>query len=116
MVTTEFPAYSTGFPCFSRTTDVFTGIGDPHRFKCFDSERLGKGVATIATDRELIEAVAAEMSDGIESAVSFWMSQIEAVLLDPRLTNLGRVHAVQEIVKRYNPGDLSAASHDRYSA
>jgi len=45
-------------------------------------------VATIATDRALIEAVAAEISDGIESAVSFWMTQIEAVLLDPRLTTL----------------------------
>ena len=56
------------------------------------------------------------MSDGIESAVSFWMTQIEAVLLDPRLTTLGRIHAVQEIVKRYNTGDLSEASHDRYSA
>jgi hypothetical protein len=73
-------------------------------------------VATIATDRALIEAVAAEMSEGIESAVSFWMTQIEAALLDPRLTTLGRIHAVQEIVKRYNTGNLSEASHDRYSA
>jgi hypothetical protein len=95
---------------------VFRGLGDPHSYKCFDSERLGKLVATIATDRALIEAVAAEMSDGIESAVSFWMTQVEAALIDPRLTTLGRVHAVQEIVKRYNAGDLSEASHDRYSA
>jgi hypothetical protein len=73
-------------------------------------------VATIATDRALIEAVAAEMSAGIECAVSFWMTQIEAALLDPRLTTLGRVHAIQEIVKRYNTGDLSEASHDRYPA
>jgi hypothetical protein len=73
-------------------------------------------VATLASDRALIEAVAAEMSDGIECAVSFWMTQIEAALLDSRLTTLGRVHAIEEIVKRYNTGDLSEASHDRYSA
>jgi hypothetical protein len=73
-------------------------------------------LATIATDRALIEAVAAEMSDGIQSAVSFWMTQIEDALLDPQLTTLGRIHAVQKIVKQYNSGDLSGTSHDRYSA
>ena len=44
------------------------------------------------------------------------MTQIEAALLDPRLTTLGRIYAVQKIVKRYNTGDLPEASHDRYSA
>ena len=73
-------------------------------------------MATVATDRALIEAVAAEMSDGIECALSFWMAQIEASLLDPRLTTLGRIHAIQEIVKRYNGDDKSGAGHDRYSA
>jgi hypothetical protein len=73
-------------------------------------------LATIATDRALIEAIAAEMSDGIESAVGFWMTQIEAALLNPRLTTLGRMHAVQEIVKRYHTGDPSEACDDRYSA
>jgi hypothetical protein len=56
------------------------------------------------------------MSDGIECAVSFWMAQIEASLLDPWLTTLGRIHAIQEIVKRYNGEDKSGAGHDRYSA
>ena len=73
-------------------------------------------MATIATDRALIEAIAAEMSEGIDSAVSFWMTQIEAALINPRLTTLGRIHAVQEIVKRYQNADPSEASHDRYSA
>lgn len=80
------------------------------------AERLGNCLATIATDRALIEAIAAEMSEGIESAVSFWMTQIEAALRNPRLTTLGRIHAVQEVVKRYQNGDLSEDSHDRYSA
>jgi hypothetical protein len=80
------------------------------------SERLGKHLATVATDQALIEAVAAEMSDGIACAVSFWMNQIEAVLLDPQLTTLGRMHAVQEIVKRYNSADKSGGCLDGYSA
>ena len=87
-----------------------------HRINRFDRERLGISLATMATDRALIEAVAAEMSEGIETAVSFWMTQIEAALLNPRLTTLGRLHAVQEIVQRYYTGDPSEASHDRYSA
>ena len=87
-----------------------------HWINRFDGERLGNFLATIATDRALIEAVAAEMSEGIESAVSFWMTQIEAALLDPRLTTLGRIYAVQKIVKRYHAGDPSEACDDRYSA
>ena len=70
---------------------------------------------TVASNRELIEAVAAEMSAGIECAVSFWMRQIEDALLDPQLTSLGRLHAVQEIVKRY-AGYRAGASHDRHVA
>lgn len=73
-------------------------------------------MATVATDRALIEAVAAEMSDGIACAVSFWMKQIEDALLDPRLTTLGRVHAIQEIVKRYNTAGQAGDSRERYSA
>lgn len=73
-------------------------------------------MATEATDRTLIEAVAAEMADGIECAVSFWMKQVEDAVLDPRLTTLGRLHAVQEIVKRYNPLDQSRAQGHGYAA
>jgi hypothetical protein len=73
-------------------------------------------LATAATDRTLIEAVAAEMCDGIECAVNFWMKQVEDVLLDPRLTTLGRLHAVQEIVKRYNSADQSRAQGNGYAA
>jgi hypothetical protein len=73
-------------------------------------------LATAATDRTLIEAVAAEMCDGIECAVSFWMRQVEHALLDPRLTTLGRFHAVQEIVKRYHTADQSRAEGNGYAA
>jgi hypothetical protein len=58
-------------------------------------------LATIATDQAFIEAVVGEMQDGIERAVGFWMTQIEEALRDPRLTTLGRMNAVQEIISRY---------------
>ena len=58
-------------------------------------------MASVATDRELIEAVVSEMHDGIERAVDYWLLQIEDVLGDPHLATLGRVYAVKEIVNRY---------------
>ncbi len=66
------------------------------------SERLGIALAAVASNRALIEAVAAEMSTGIEGALRFWMSQIEEALRDPGLTTLGRMHAVQEILNCYH--------------
>lgn len=74
------------------------------------SERLGTALATVTTDRELIEAVIVEMQDGIERAVGFWMTQIEEALCDPRLTTLGRMNAVQEIVNRYG-ADRAGENH-----
>jgi hypothetical protein len=56
---------------------------------------------TTSADRELIEAVAAEVSFGIDRAVSFWMSQIDEVLQDSRLTTLGRLQAVKDLVSSY---------------
>jgi hypothetical protein len=58
-------------------------------------------LATVATDRALIEAVVDEMQDGIERAVGYWMGQIEQALRDSRLTTLGRMNAVQDILNRY---------------
>jgi hypothetical protein len=58
---------------------------------------------TTSTNRELelIEAVAAEVSVGIDRAVSFWMNQIDDVLHDSRLTTLGRLQAVKDVVGNY---------------
>jgi len=58
---------------------------------------------TTSTNRELelIEAVAAEVSVGIDRAVSFWMNQIDDVLHDSRLTTLGRLQAVKDVVCNY---------------
>jgi hypothetical protein len=58
-------------------------------------------MATVASNEDLINAVAAEMSAGIQWAVGAWITEIEAALDDPSLTTLGRLRAVQEIVQRY---------------
>jgi hypothetical protein len=50
---------------------------------------------------ELIEAVAAEVSFGIDRAVGFWMKQIDDVLQDSHLTTLGRLQAVKDVVGSY---------------
>ncbi|HXY47927.1 MAG TPA: hypothetical protein VEI01_00660 [Terriglobales bacterium] len=62
---------------------------------------MGIVLATAARDRALIEAVANEIAAGIECALEFWMIQFESVLQDPRLTTLGRLNAVREIVNNY---------------
>jgi hypothetical protein len=58
-------------------------------------------MASPVVPKVFIETVAAEMVSGIDAAVEGWMMQIEAVLDDPRLTTLGRLYAVQEIVASY---------------
>lgn len=62
---------------------------------------MGTTLASAASDHELIQAVVAEMSQGIECALGFWMEQIEDALSDPQLTTLGRLYAVQAIVQQY---------------
>ncbi len=59
-------------------------------------------MATVAMQRDFINAVAAELSLGIDAAVECWMVQLEAALENPRLTTLGRMNAVREIVDRYS--------------
>jgi len=58
-------------------------------------------LATVAIPREVVDAIACEMACGVERAVDCWMSQVEQALTDPRLTTLGRMNAVREIVDRY---------------
>lgn len=50
------------------------------------------------------------MQNGIERAVGFWMAQIQDALENPRLTTLGRMNAVQEIVNRYT-ADRTGGDH-----
>jgi len=54
-----------------------------------------------AGDRDFIDAVATEMAWGIHAALNGWMSKICNALEDTRLTTLGRLRAVREIVSEY---------------
>lgn len=56
--------------------------------------------ATIGA-QEFIEIVAAEMSAGVDVAVESWMTQVEQALYDPRLTTLGRMNSVKEVLNQY---------------
>lgn len=58
-------------------------------------------MASMAMRRDFIDAVAAELSLGIDAAVECWMVQVETALENPRLTKLGRMQAVREIIDRY---------------
>jgi hypothetical protein len=73
-------------------------------------------VASVVTADALIDAIVMEMSDGIECAVNFWMTKIESALHDPRLTTLGRMNAVQEIVKQYRSQGELKDSHAGHAA
>ena len=53
------------------------------------------------TDREFIQAVAAEMASGIDGAVEHWLGKIDSVLQNSRLTTLGRLQGVQEVLVQY---------------
>ena len=72
-------------------------------------------MAILADERALVEAVASEMSDGIEGAVNFWMTLIEVALSDPRLNLVGRMNAAQEILRHYRAG-TDWGSHDGHVA
>lgn len=56
---------------------------------------------TVTLPREFVDVIAGEMACGVDRAVECWMSQIEQALDDTRLTSLGRLYAVKEVVERY---------------
>ena len=60
-------------------------------------------MASVAMQRDFINAVAAELSLGIDAAVECWMVQVEAALENPRLTTLGE--------NERSAGDRGSLSH-----
>jgi hypothetical protein len=62
---------------------------------------------------ELVDAIAAEMALGVDAAVECWMAQIEQASTDQRLTTLGRMSAVKEILDRYKHLTGKAELHSR---
>ena len=52
-------------------------------------------------NREFVELVASEMATCVDRAVERWMAEFDSALNHQRLTTLGRLQAVREIVARY---------------
>jgi hypothetical protein len=50
---------------------------------------------------EFIDIIAAEISAGVDVAVESWLAQVEKALHDPKLTTLGRMNSVKEVLARY---------------
>ena len=55
----------------------------------------------MASTSNFVDAVAREMACGVETAVESWMAQIEDAMTDLRLTTLGRLNAVTQILANY---------------
>lgn len=59
-------------------------------------------MATTAINQNvLLNAIVREMASGVDKAVECWMAQIEQIFNDTRLTTLGRMNAIHEVVQRY---------------
>ena len=58
-------------------------------------------MSSVAISTDIVNVIASEMAAGVERAVECWMLQIDQALTDTRLTSLGRLNAVQEIVLNY---------------
>ena len=58
-------------------------------------------MATAALKRDVVLAIAEEVANGVQIAVDCWMTEIDMALTDTRLTTLGRLNAVREIVENY---------------
>lgn len=56
---------------------------------------------TAISQNVLLDAIVREMASGVDKAVECWMAQIEQIFDDTRLTTLGRMNAIHEVVQRY---------------
>ena len=71
-------------------------MGLPRFF--YIKEREG---SRLVNTSNFVEAVAKEMACGVEAAVECWMAQIDEAMTDLRLTSLGRLNAVTQILAHY---------------
>lgn len=75
-------------------------------------------MANATVPQDFIYAVADEIANGVDEAVEFWMAQIESALTDQRLTTLGRMDAIREILLQYKTvtGKAQLVGGSGYSA
>jgi hypothetical protein len=58
-------------------------------------------MSAAAGNRDFVEMIALEMSSCVDRAVERWMAEFDSALNNPRLTTLGRLQAVRDVVVRY---------------
>lgn len=59
-------------------------------------------MATAAITREdMLKRMVEELASGVDRAVECWMAQIDQIFRDSRLTTLGRMNAIREVIDRY---------------
>lgn len=60
-------------------------------------------MSTLQTEQfaEFVDVVASEVCSAAATAVERWMAEVEFAVTDPRLTSLGRLNAVHEVVAKY---------------
>ncbi len=70
-------------------------------------------MACCPTNTDVVSVIATEMASGVERAVDLWMAQFDEVMADHRLTTLGRLNAVQDILESYKAATGKATLHRR---
>jgi hypothetical protein len=58
-------------------------------------------MSTQGVNKDFVQLIAAEMSTCVDRAVALWMAEFDSVLNDPRLTTLGRLQGVRNVIERY---------------
>ncbi len=73
----------------------------PRRVAGRVGRKAGRVLVSATIPRDVVDTLASEMACGVERAVDYWMFQVERALTDTRLTTLGRMNAVREVLDRY---------------
>jgi hypothetical protein len=60
-------------------------------------------MATMAAVRQeyVFQTIVEEMANGVDVAVECWLSEIDQVIQDTRLTTLGKMNAIEDILSKY---------------
>jgi hypothetical protein len=70
-------------------------------------------LATTAISADFIQIVADEMSAGVERAVEYWLTQIDQIVTNDKITALGKLTAVQGVLRNYER--LTGKSHLQFA-
>ncbi|HEX8814564.1 MAG TPA: hypothetical protein VF753_03605 [Terriglobales bacterium] len=58
-------------------------------------------MAIWTSEASFVGLIASEMNAAVERSLECWMAEIDRALSDTRLTTMGRLHAVEDILQQY---------------